>query len=42
MIRLWLAAAAIGGFLSVAAGAFAAHFTSGERPAELLRMIDVR
>ena len=37
MIRLWLAAAAIGGFVSVAAGAFAAHLTSDDRTAELLR-----
>ncbi len=38
MIRWWLAAAALGGFVSVAAGAFAAHFASGDAPtAELLR-----
>jgi uncharacterized membrane protein YgdD (TMEM256/DUF423 family) len=38
MIRWWLAAAALGGFVSVAAGAFAAHFASGDTPmAELLR-----
>ena len=37
MIRAWLAAAALGGFLSVAAGAAAAHFPAGERAAELLR-----
>ena len=37
MIRAWLAAAAIGGFLSVAAGAAAAHLPAGERAAELLR-----
>jgi uncharacterized membrane protein YgdD (TMEM256/DUF423 family) len=38
MIRVWLAAAAIGGFLSVAAGAVAAHFGAGDaRAAELLR-----
>jgi uncharacterized membrane protein YgdD (TMEM256/DUF423 family) len=37
MIRLWLAAAAIGGFVSVAAGAFAAHLISDDRAAELLR-----
>jgi uncharacterized membrane protein YgdD (TMEM256/DUF423 family) len=37
MIRAWLLAAALGGFLSVAAGAAAAHFAAGERAAELLR-----
>ena len=37
MIRAWLVAAALGGFLSVAAGAAAAHFATGERVAELLR-----
>jgi uncharacterized membrane protein YgdD (TMEM256/DUF423 family) len=37
MMRAWLAAAAIAGFLSVAAGAAAAHFTAGDRTAELLR-----
>ena len=38
MIRAWLAAAAIGGFLSVAAGAVAAHLAAGDaRAAELLR-----
>jgi uncharacterized membrane protein YgdD (TMEM256/DUF423 family) len=37
MIRAWLVAAALGGFLSVAAGAAAAHLPSGERGAELLR-----
>ena len=38
MIRAWLAAAAIGGFLSVAAGAIAAHLAAGDaRAAELLR-----
>ena len=37
MIRAWLMAAAIGGFLSVAAGAAAAHLPAGERAAELLR-----
>jgi uncharacterized membrane protein YgdD (TMEM256/DUF423 family) len=37
MIRTWLAAAAIGGFLSVAAGAIAAHLAAGDRTAELLR-----
>ncbi len=38
MIRVWLAAAAIGGFLSVAAGAVAAHLAAGDaRAAELLR-----
>lgn len=37
MIRAWLIAAAIGGFLSVAAGAAAAHLPAGERGAELLR-----
>jgi uncharacterized membrane protein YgdD (TMEM256/DUF423 family) len=36
--RAWLAAAAIGGFLSVAAGAAAAHLAAGDpRAAELLR-----
>ncbi len=38
MIRAWLAAAAIGGFLSVAAGAVAAHLgTRNLHAAELLR-----
>jgi uncharacterized membrane protein YgdD (TMEM256/DUF423 family) len=38
VIRAWLAAAAIGGFLSVAAGAVAAHVTAGDaRAAGLLR-----
>ncbi len=37
MIRTWLIAAALGGFLSVAAGAAAAHIAAGERAAELLR-----
>jgi uncharacterized membrane protein YgdD (TMEM256/DUF423 family) len=37
MIRAWLAAAAIGGFLSVAAGAVVAHLASGDRTAALLR-----
>ena len=37
MIRAWLIAAAIGGLLSVAAGAAAAHLPAGERAAELLR-----
>jgi uncharacterized membrane protein YgdD (TMEM256/DUF423 family) len=36
--RAWLAAAAIGGFLSVAAGAIAAHLVKSDvRAAELLR-----
>ena len=38
MTRVWLAVAAIGGFLSVAAGAAAAHLTAGDaRAGELLR-----
>ena len=37
MTRAWLIAPAIGGFLSVAAGAAAAHLPAGERGAELLR-----
>jgi uncharacterized membrane protein YgdD (TMEM256/DUF423 family) len=37
MIRAWLIAAALGGFLSVAAGAAAPHLPAGERGAELLR-----
>ena len=37
MIRAWLIAAALGGFLSVAAGAAEAHIAAGERAAELLR-----
>lgn len=38
MTRAWLVVAAIGGFLSVAAGAVAAHLADGElRAAELLR-----
>ncbi|HXC91276.1 MAG TPA: DUF423 domain-containing protein [Stellaceae bacterium] len=38
MTRAWLAIAAIGGFISVAAGAVAAHLASGDpRAATLLR-----
>jgi len=38
MTRAWLGAAALGGFLSIAAGAVAAHLTANEtRTAELLR-----
>jgi uncharacterized membrane protein YgdD (TMEM256/DUF423 family) len=37
MIRTWLFAAAITGFVSVAGGAAAAHLTEGGRSAELLR-----
>jgi uncharacterized membrane protein YgdD (TMEM256/DUF423 family) len=38
MTRAWLAAAAVGGFLSVVAGAAAAHLGAGDaRAAELLR-----
>ncbi len=38
MIRLWLAIAALGGFLSVAAGALASHLAVGDaHAAELLR-----
>jgi uncharacterized membrane protein YgdD (TMEM256/DUF423 family) len=37
MMRAWLIAAALGGFVSVAAGAAAAHSAAGERAAELLR-----
>jgi uncharacterized membrane protein YgdD (TMEM256/DUF423 family) len=37
MMRAWLIAAALGGFLSVAAGAAAAHLPAGERGAELLQ-----
>jgi uncharacterized membrane protein YgdD (TMEM256/DUF423 family) len=37
VIRAWLFAAAIGGFLSIAAGAVAAHLNPGDRAAELLR-----
>jgi uncharacterized membrane protein YgdD (TMEM256/DUF423 family) len=37
VIRAWLVVAAIGGFLSVAAGAAAAHLSSADRAAELLR-----
>jgi uncharacterized membrane protein YgdD (TMEM256/DUF423 family) len=37
MIRAWLIAAALGGFLSVSAGAAAAHSAAHERAAELLR-----
>ncbi len=36
MIRAWLAAAGFGGFLSVAAGATAAHLAAGGRAAALL------
>ena len=37
MIRTWLIAAAVGGFVSVAAGATAAHLPAGQRATELLR-----
>jgi len=38
MIRMWIAAAALAGFLSVAAGAIAAHLAGGDaRALELLR-----
>ena len=37
MSRAWLAAAGIGGFLSLATGAVAAHLPIGDRTAELLR-----
>jgi uncharacterized membrane protein YgdD (TMEM256/DUF423 family) len=37
MIRAWLIAAAISGFLSVVAGAVAAHLDAGDRAAGLLR-----
>lgn len=37
MTRAWLGAAAIVGFLSVAAGALAAHLAAGDRTVELLR-----
>jgi uncharacterized membrane protein YgdD (TMEM256/DUF423 family) len=37
MIRIWVAAAAIGGFFSVAAGAVATHLAAGDRVAALLR-----
>ncbi len=38
MIRAWLAAAALGGFFSIAAGAAAAHLAAGDaHAAELLR-----
>ena len=37
MTRSWLAAAAVGGFLSVTAGTVAAHLATGDRTAELLR-----
>jgi uncharacterized membrane protein YgdD (TMEM256/DUF423 family) len=36
-MRLWLVLAALGGFVSVAAGAFAAHGMSDPRSQELLR-----
>lgn len=36
MIRAWLAAAGLGGFLSVAAGAAAAHLAAGGHTAALL------
>jgi hypothetical protein len=39
MIRAWLAIAAIGGFVSVAAGALAAHLAGSEaHAADLLRV----
>jgi uncharacterized membrane protein YgdD (TMEM256/DUF423 family) len=37
MIRIWVAAAAIGGFFSVVSGAIAAHLAAGDRAAALLR-----
>jgi uncharacterized membrane protein YgdD (TMEM256/DUF423 family) len=37
MRRAWIAAAAVSGFFSVAAGGAAAHLAAGERVAELLR-----
>jgi uncharacterized membrane protein YgdD (TMEM256/DUF423 family) len=38
MIRVWIVIAAVGGFVSVVAGAAAAHLAGGmARPAELLR-----
>jgi uncharacterized membrane protein YgdD (TMEM256/DUF423 family) len=37
MIRAWLIAAAISGFLSVVGGAVAAHLDAGDRAAGLLR-----
>jgi len=37
MMRAWLREAAVVGFLSVAAGAAAAHLAAGERAATLLR-----
>ena len=37
MIRLWLAIAGLGGLVSVAAGALAAHVAADPRAAELLR-----
>jgi len=37
LMRLWLVLAALGGFASVAAGAFAAHGISDARSQELLR-----
>jgi uncharacterized membrane protein YgdD (TMEM256/DUF423 family) len=37
MIRLWLAGAAVGGLVSIAAGAVSAHLATGDRTAELLR-----
>ena len=37
MIRVWLGAAALLGFLSVLAGAVGAHLAAGEGAAELLR-----
>jgi uncharacterized membrane protein YgdD (TMEM256/DUF423 family) len=38
MSRAWLAAGAIGGFLSVAAGVVAAHLAAGGRAGEVLRI----
>jgi uncharacterized membrane protein YgdD (TMEM256/DUF423 family) len=37
MTRAWIGAAALGGFLSVAAGAATAHLAQDQRAAELLR-----
>jgi uncharacterized membrane protein YgdD (TMEM256/DUF423 family) len=37
MIRIWLAAASVVGFMSVVAGAIGAHIATGGRSVELLR-----
>lgn len=40
MMRLWICAAAVNGFIGVAMGAFAAHFLKGNVPAPALDWIE--